>query len=126
VKFLKQFLIICGIAFLGDILNGILPLPIPGGVWGMVLLFCLLVSGVIKLHQIEDAADFLISIMAVMFVPFVADFILLYDQISDKLVELFVIIIGSTFIVLITTGLTVQKLREKQKKSRVIEEDADE
>lgn len=126
MKFLKQFLIICSIAFVGDILNGIIPLPIPGGVWGMVLLFILLLSGVVKLHQIENAADFLISIMAVMFVPFVADFILLYSQISSKLVALFVIIIGSTFIVLIVTGLTVQKMRQKQKKSQIAKEDADE
>jgi holin-like protein len=126
MKSLKQFLIIGTIAFLGDILNGVIPLPIPGGIWGMALLLCLLISGVIKLHQIEKTADFLISIMAVMFVPYVADFILMYDQISDKFLELGVIIVSSTFITMVITGATVQKMRKMRKKLQIIEEDVDE
>ena len=126
LKVLKQFLIICAIAFLGDILNGVIPLPIPGGVWGMVLLLALLVSGVIKLHQIEKTADFLTSIMAVMFVPFVADFILMYDQIADKLFEIAAVIIGSTFITLIVTGGAVQNMRKLRRKSGIAEEGKDE
>lgn len=115
MKVLQQFLIICVIAFVGDLLNGFIPLPVPGGVWGMVLLLLLLMAGVVKLPQIEKAADFLTSIMAVMFVPYVADFILMYDVISKKVLELAVIILGSTAVTMVVTGGVVQKMRKGKK-----------
>ena len=48
MKYLKQLLIILGISFLGELLKYFLPLPIPASIYGMVILFALLLSGALS------------------------------------------------------------------------------
>ncbi|HAU84815.1 MAG TPA: murein hydrolase regulator LrgA [Lachnospiraceae bacterium] len=69
MKILKQFLVILLISFIGEILNLVLPLPIPASIYGMTILFLGLVSGLIKLDDVKEAGKFLIEIMPVMFIP---------------------------------------------------------
>ncbi len=69
MKYLKQFLIILVISLTGEILKALLPLPVPASIYGMVLLFAGLVSGIIKLDAVKETGKFLIEIMPVMFIP---------------------------------------------------------
>ena len=69
MKYLKQFLIILVISLIGEILNKLLPLPVPASIYGMVILFAGLLSGIIKLESVKEAGSFLIEIMPVMFIP---------------------------------------------------------
>ncbi len=69
MKYLKQLSIILIIACISEVIKTLLPLPIPAGIYGMVLLFILLCTGLIKPKQIGDTSDYLISIMGIMFVP---------------------------------------------------------
>ena len=39
MKYLKQFGIILVISFVGEILNYLIPLPIPAGIYGIIILF---------------------------------------------------------------------------------------
>ena len=39
MKYLKQIGIILGITFIGEILNYLIPLPIPASIYGMAILF---------------------------------------------------------------------------------------
>ena len=39
MKYLMQFGIIIGLSLVGEVLNSVIPLPVPASVWGMVLLF---------------------------------------------------------------------------------------
>lgn len=85
MKYLMQFGIIIGLSLVGEVLNSVIPLPVPASVWGMVLLFVLLCLKVIKLDQVQDAADFLLSIMTVMFVPVGASLITSFADIKMNL-----------------------------------------
>ena len=69
MKYIKQFTIILAITFLGEVFNKWIPLPIPGSIYGMVLLYVLLYMGVIKLSWIKETGKFLIEIMPLMFIP---------------------------------------------------------
>ena len=69
MKYLKQFGIILAISFIGEILNAVLPLPIPAGIYGIVLLFILLETKVVKLEAVRETGNLLIDIMPVMLVP---------------------------------------------------------
>ena len=62
MKYLKQFLIILVISLIGEILNKLLPLPVPASIYGMVILFAGLLSGIIKLESVKEAGSFLASI----------------------------------------------------------------
>ncbi|MGN1122067.1 MAG: CidA/LrgA family protein [Eubacteriales bacterium] len=69
MKYLKQFGIILAVSFVGELFNRLLPLPVPASIYGIVLLFLLLVTGVLPLGAVREAGSFLIAIMPVMFIP---------------------------------------------------------
>ena len=114
MKYLMKFGIIIGLSLVGEVLHAIIPLPVPSSVWGMVLLFILLCLKVIKLEQVEDAADFLLSIMTVMFVPVGASLIESFPAIRDNIIGIFVIIIVSTIVCFFTTGKVAQAIINKK------------
>ena len=69
MKYIKQILIILTISFVGELLKQLLPLPVPASIYGMVILFVLLLTKVIKLEAVKEVGDFMIEIMPVMFIP---------------------------------------------------------
>ena len=113
MKYLMQFGIILGLSLVGEVLNSVIPLPVPASVWGMVLLFVLLCLKVIKLDQVQDAADFLLSIMTVMFVPVGASLITSFADIKDEILGIFAIIIVSTVVCFLVTGKVAQRIIDK-------------
>ncbi len=62
-------MVIIGITFVGELLKYMLPLPIPASIYGMVIMFVGLMTGVIKLDAVKDVGKFLIEIMPIMFIP---------------------------------------------------------
>ena len=69
MKYLKQFTIILLVSFAGDLLHSALPLPVPGSIYGIIIMFILLLTKIIPLDAVQDTAKFLIEIMPVMFIP---------------------------------------------------------
>lgn len=118
MKYVKQLMIILIFSFMGDILNYIIPLPIPASIYGMVLLFIALSTKIIKLDQVETAAEFLLSIMLIFFVPASVGIMDTFFAYKSSMLPIIIIVIFSTIIVMITTGLVTQfmiKLRNKGK-----------
>ena len=64
-----QFLLILLVSLLGEALAWVLPLPVPAGIYGIVLMFLGLATGIIPLKAVKKAGDFLVEIMPVMFIP---------------------------------------------------------
>lgn len=64
MKYIRQFVIILFISFIGEVLKYVLPLPIPASIYGLVLMFILLETKVLKVEAVQDAGKFLIEIMA--------------------------------------------------------------
>lgn len=69
MKYLKQLCIILTVSFIGEFLNFIVPLPIPASIYGIVILFVCLCTGIFKLASIKETGKFLVDIMPIMFVP---------------------------------------------------------
>ena len=53
MKYLNQFLIILGFSLLGEVLQRIVPLPIPASVYGIALLFLVLCLKLVKVEQVK-------------------------------------------------------------------------
>ena len=104
MKYLKQFLMILAISFLGELMHQVLPLPVPASIYGMVILFVGLITGMIQLDWVKDAGKFLIEIMPVMFIPAGVGLITSWEQLQSFMVPLLVITVVSTFVVMIVTG----------------------
>jgi len=124
MKYFMQFGIIIGLSLLGEVLHSVIPLPVPASVWGMVILFILLYFKVLKLEQIEDAANFLLSIMTVMFVPVGAGLIDNFSAIKNDIIGIFIIIIISTIVCFFVTGKVAQFIIMKAPKEN-LEENTD-
>lgn len=111
-----SFGIIFAISFVGDFLHNLIPLPIPGSVYGLIILFCALNFKVVKLEWVEKGADIFIKIMPLLFVPSVVKIVTLQDVILENLVPILLIIVLSTVVVMGVTGRVAQKMIEEKEK----------
>ena len=110
MKFLRQFCIILFFSFLGEILHLIIPLPIPASVYGLILM---LSTGILKLTQVKDTADFLIEIMPVMFIPAAAGLLDAWPSLAPVWLPVILITVLTTVIVMAVTGRVTQRLLRK-------------
>lgn len=109
--YIRQFLIVLVIYFLGNVLQEVLNLPIPGAVLGMIILFAVLYSGLIKADTVEELGEFLLSNMSLLFIPAGVGLITSLDLLSGKWFVFITIIVISTTIVFVVTAFTVKLLR---------------
>ena len=56
MKYLKQFGIILVLSFIGELLNHVLPLPVPSSIYGIILMFICLKTGLIPLEEVDEMA----------------------------------------------------------------------
>ena len=113
MKYLSQFCIILGFTLAGEALQRLLPLPIPASVWGLALLFLALCLGIVKLEQVKDAATFLISIMALLFVSPAVGIAENWALIQPQLLPIFLLLAGSTCLVFGLSGRLTRWLLKK-------------
>lgn len=113
MKYLRQFGIILFISFLGEILHGFIPLPVPASVYGLVLMLTALCTGILKLEQVKETAGFLIEIMPVMFIPAAAGLLDSWPSLRPMWLPVVLITLLTTVIVMAVTGLVTQFLIRK-------------
>ena len=116
MKYLRQFVIILGVSFLGEILRVILPLPVPASVYGLICMLLLLKSGILKVGQVKEVSKFLIEIMPVMFVPAAVGLIESWNSLREVLILVAIIITVTTVFVMAVTGKVTQAMMNRKKK----------
>ena len=114
MKFLRQFMIILLLSFLGEVLKMFIPLPIPASVYGLVLMLLCLVTGILKTSQVKEAAFFLIEIMPLMFIPAAAGLIDSWKVLQPLLLPILVITVVITIFVMVVTGKIAQMIAQKR------------
>ena len=122
MKYLKQFLIILGISLIGELLKAIRPLPIPASIYGMVILFILLLTGLIKLSAVRDVGKFLIEIMPVMFIPAGVALMSSWNVLSPMLVPVAIITVVVLIAVMAVSGRISQRIIKADKAAIAAEE----
>lgn len=115
MKYLKQLSIIIGISFLGEIAAYFIPFPVPASVYGILILFFSLLTGIIKLDMVETTADFMLEIMPLLFVPAGVGLMNVWDRISGNIFEILVVTVVSTVLVMAVSGLTSQAIIKRRK-----------
>lgn len=116
MKYIRQFLIILLISFLGEVLKVVLPFPIPASIYGLVLLFAALETKVIKLEAVQDAGKFLIDIMPMMFIPAGVGLLDAWGKLKPVLLPVVVIMLVSTVVVMGVSGKVTQTMIEAEEK----------
>lgn len=122
MKYIKQFLVIIAISLVGELLHYLLPLPVPASIYGMVIMFAGLMTGLIKLDAVKDAGKFMIEIMPVMFIPAGVGLLTAWGILKPVCVPIILITVITTVVVMIVTGRVTQAVirmdrKKGQKKS---------
>ena len=108
MKYVKEAGIIFGMSAAGEILNQLLPFPVPAGVYGLFLLLICLVIGVVKLEMLEVTANWMLDAMPIMFLPACVGIMESFGELKAVLVPFVVIAVVSTVLVMSVTGLVAQ------------------
>ena len=117
MKYIKQFAVIILMTFIGECLNVILPLPVPGSIYGMVLLFLCLQLGILELSHVEETADLFLSVMPIFLISPTVSLMSSVGAIEGSVFGIFLICLVSTFVVMVVTGLVAQwKIRCDKKR----------
>lgn len=116
MKYLSQFCIILGFTLVGEALQRFLPLPIPASVYGLVLLFLALCTGIVKLEQVRDVGLFLTSILPILFVAPTVSILEYWELIEARLVPIALLILGSTVLTFGISGTVTRLLAGKEGK----------
>jgi len=111
MRFIGQFCVIMLITFIGELLNFLIPLPVPAGIYGMALLFIALCLKIIRLDMVEDAGDFLIEIMPVMFIPAGVGLMSSWGALKPMLIPAIAAVTVVTVIVMAASGLGAQGIQ---------------
>ncbi|MCI7226545.1 MAG: CidA/LrgA family protein [Lachnospiraceae bacterium] len=104
MKYLRQFMIILLVSFWGELLKYVIPLPVPASIYGLVILFILLETGILKLDAVKETSVFLIEIMPLMFIPAGVGLMESWGDLNSMLLEVVVIILVSTVLVMGVSG----------------------
>ena len=96
------------VTFLGEFLHCLIPLPIPASIYGLLLMLAGLMTKVIKLEQVKIAADFLIEIMPLMFIPAATGLMTSWGIIRAKLFAYLAIAVITTVLVMVVSGRVTQ------------------
>ena len=110
MKYLRQLLIILIFSFAGEVLHYLVPIQIPASIYGLVLLFIGLMTGLIQLSQVQETAKFLIEIMPMMFIPAGVGLLESWGVLKPILVPVILILVVSTERVMGVSGLVTQGL----------------
>lgn len=113
-KIVIQIGILFGIYSIGVWIQQYFKLFIPGSVIGLVLMFTLLTTGILKVNWIEKGARFMINHLVLFFIPATVGILNYYDLFKGKGILLILITIVSTLFVMVGSGVTSQMLGKER------------
>lgn len=116
MKYFPQFMIILAFSLLGELLQTLIPLPIPASIYGFVLLFLALCTGLLKPEKVSVAADWLISVMPLLFIAPAANILVHFDVIAPELGGIVAVVVASTLVVFAVAGTVTRLLLKKEDK----------
>ena len=110
MKYLRQLLMILIFSFIGEVLHAVIPIQMPASIYGLVLLFIALMTGLVKLPQVHEAARFL------MFIPAGVGLIDSWGELRPILLPVIVLLLVSTVLVMGVSGQVTQQMMHHGKK----------
>ena len=96
--------------FIGNFLQETFQLFIPGSVIGMLLLFFLLKTKIVKLKWIEEGTSLLLRHLTLFFIPVTIGIIEYFNLFAGKGIFLVIAAVVSTALVMGTSGLVSERL----------------
>ena len=114
MKYIPQLAVIFGFTLLGEALQRLLPIGIPGSVYGLVLLFLALCTGIVKLEQVKESGDFLRSLLPLLFVAPTVSIMEHWAVIRTELLPLALLVASTTVVTFGIGGIITQRCNKKK------------
>lgn len=122
MKYIRQLMIILSISFAAELMEYLIPIPVAASIYGLVLMLIGLVTKVIPLEKVEGAADFLVEIMPIVFIPSTVGIMTSVDALKELLLPLTVISVVSTVLIMVVTGRVSQRILRRNSAKEAAEE----
>ena len=107
MKILKQLVVILALCLLAEWLVSLLPIAFPSSVMAILILALLLVTGILKEEQIQETADFMLSNMALVFIPISIGMIEELELLKGQVAGFLVVVIISLLLTFLGTYAVV-------------------
>ena len=120
MKYIREFGIIIVISLIGELLNYLIPLPIPSSIYGLVIMFLCLHFKIVKIADVKKTAVFLIEIMPLMFIPAAVGLLESWGILAPIWIPIVGITLITTVIVMIVSGKITQfviRLENREEKT---------
>ncbi|ETT54295.1 MULTISPECIES: CidA/LrgA family holin-like protein [unclassified Paenibacillus] len=111
---------VAGLTVFSLLVNGLtslLHIPLPGSIIGMILLFLLLESGVIRLNWVEAGASWLLAELLLFFIPSAIG-VMNYSKLLESFgLQVLAVVLVGTFAVMASSGLltgVIYKVKERR------------
>ncbi|MGR6981346.1 CidA/LrgA family protein [Testudinibacter sp. P27/CKL/0425] len=127
LQLLRSLAILYAMLYLGTAVQHLIPIGVPGSIWGLLLLFVCLATQIIKVEWIAPGASLLIRYMALLFIPVSVGIIKYADLLLANAKQLVIPNILSSMLTLVVIGLlgdylferhSMRKLRQKAQQKR--------
>jgi holin-like protein len=118
---IRGFAVLLFCQLLGELIVRAGDWPVPGNVLGMALLLAGLMVGMIRLEWVTEAAELLLTHMALLFIPVGVGVMLYLDLLAREWLPIVAATVLSTFVVIAVTGHVTQGLAGKQREGEGVD-----
>ena len=118
MKYIHQSCYILLFTFLGEALSRLIPLPVPAAIWGLILMFAALCTGLLKEEQIRESAHWMVSILPVLFVAPTVDLMDSFGLLLPHLAAVLALLPVCTLLTFFSAGKTTQLLLKNTEAKR--------
>lgn len=118
MKYMRQFGIILAVTLAAELLEKLVPLPVPASIYGLGIMLALLISGFLKVEAVKESADFLIEIMPLMFIPAAAGLMDSYHGLDGIFIPAAAVVAVTTVVVMAVTGRCAQRIIRRRKNGK--------
>jgi len=119
MNLIKGILQIAALMLFSMLMNQItswLHIPVPGSIVGIVVIFILLETHIIRLEWIDIGAKWLLAELLLLFVPAAVGVMKYIPMLQTDGIRILIVVLISTFIVMVSTGLMATRISKKKEK----------
>jgi holin-like protein len=118
MEIITQLGLVIGFGYAGELAARLLPIRLPAGVLGIILVFTSLSFGILKPRHFGKTADFISAHMGFFFIPLAVSILQNYRAIAPVLFRLIIICVISTLITFAVSYGAVRLLRAALEKGK--------
>ena len=109
---------ILGFSLMGETLHKLIPFSIPASIYGLIFLFLALLTGIVKLEQVQETGRFLAGMLSLLFVSPVVNLLDCWERVLPHIAPILLILVISTLLTFGFSGGVTQALLRHKKADR--------